>query len=732
MAFYGSGIFYGSGSFYIGATTSAAQGIPVDLRFYRTSQDGIYVFWWGFDPAFINPALATAGFDLELDTVPTFNSPNLVEFTQVTAITFQNGNVRKGFAVPVAARINATVQTWYARVRTHTPSFISDWSATLTWTIPMSVQQSTAEALMESLPDYHVYGKGDLLKPVSQRNSNLWVVENMYGNQFDQVYYTNFLTQTDNYVDLCVDENLYENFGVQFNFPKPNSMQYVDYRWILMNLYLASLVGSTNEAIILTVQSFTGVPPAITNIRDINNFILTTTQDAPITQVLNTATIVSVIDGTHLLVNSTVGWVSGVASDTTASIPFTVVEVEDGVHLVVNSTAGMTAGDTIVESVFYTSSPFIDSTLVVQDVTPSSPVSPLLTASTYAVLGASTVTNTGNSVLTGNLGLYPGTSVTGFPPGTFTGTENINNAAAHTAQNDAIAAYTTFASMGGATVLTGDLGGKTLLPGLYKYSSSAGLTGTLTLDAAGNAGAKWIFQIGSTLTTASSSSIVVINGGSAGNVYWQVGSSATLGTTTAFKGTIIAQASITATTSAVINGGLIALTGAVTLDTNTVTVVPGTSSSGLIVPPSAYVTDGALGYWTMRVPTTDTLQATFDTGSPIKVFDALQGATVLSGLVTFTNGNSVISGSGTLFLSQLSIGQEVTDPNGIYLGTIAQITDNTHATLLEPWPGPTEVVTAYRLLYTDTQLPVPVLWDIHTLAFGVLITIFNPGNFPLF
>src|SRR5271157_3471094 len=149
MAFYGAGIFYGSGAKYVGSSSSAGQGIPIDLRFYRTSQDGIYVFWWGFNPAFISPALTTAGFDLELDTSPTFTSPNLVTFTQFTAITFQNGNVRKGFAVPVAARIDGVIQTWYARVRTHTPSYISDWSETLTWTIPISVQQSSAETLME-------------------------------------------------------------------------------------------------------------------------------------------------------------------------------------------------------------------------------------------------------------------------------------------------------------------------------------------------------------------------------------------------------------------------------------------------------------------------------------------------------------------------------------------------------------------------------------------------------
>ena len=164
---FNQGIFYGSGAKYTGAASTTAQAIPLDLRFYRTSQDGVYVFWWGFDPAFITPSLISAGFDLELDTDPSFTSPNLVSFTQLTAITFQNGNVRKGFAVPVAARQNNVIQTWYARVRTHTPSIISDWSATLTWTIPMSVQQLDAEQLMDTLPDYHVYGKGDLLKPLS-------------------------------------------------------------------------------------------------------------------------------------------------------------------------------------------------------------------------------------------------------------------------------------------------------------------------------------------------------------------------------------------------------------------------------------------------------------------------------------------------------------------------------------------------------------------------------------
>jgi hypothetical protein len=274
MAIYNTGVFYGSGQRYVGASSTAAQAIPLDLRFYRTSQDGVYVFWWGFDPAFITPSLRYADFDLELDTTLLFNSPNLVTYTSTTAITFQNGNVRKGFAVPVAPRANGVVQVWYARVRTHSVSITSDWSAAIEWTIPVSVQQSTAEALMNSLPDFHVYGKGDLLKPLDQRNTNLWQVEYMYGNQLDQVYYATFLTGTNNYVDLAVDEVLYQNFGVMFNFSKPNDMQYVDYRWILINMYLGSLAGSTVQAVNLVGQAFTGVYPIITNIRALNDFFL--------------------------------------------------------------------------------------------------------------------------------------------------------------------------------------------------------------------------------------------------------------------------------------------------------------------------------------------------------------------------------------------------------------------------------------------------------------------------
>jgi hypothetical protein len=205
----------------------------------------------------------------------------------------------------------------------------------------------------------------------------------------------------------------------------------------------------------------------------------------------------------------------------------------------------------------------------------------LASAANFAVIANSTITNTGNTVLTGDLALSPGTSVTGFPPGTVVGTQHVADGTAATAQSDASAAYTDLAGRTGAIDKSGiDLGTLTLIPGLYKYTSSAQLTGTLTLDAQGAADAIWIFQIGSTLTTASSSVVTIINGGTAGNVYWQVGSSATLGTSTTFKGTIIANASITATTSTSVSGRLIALTGAVTLDTNAVSKIAAVTPTG--------------------------------------------------------------------------------------------------------------------------------------------------------
>ena len=194
-------------------------------------------------------------------------------------------------------------------------------------------------------------------------------------------------------------------------------------------------------------------------------------------------------------------------------------------------------------------------------------------AGSFAVLGASTVTNTGATTLNGDLGLSPGTSITGSGTITLTGTIHQTDGPAATAQADAVLAYNNWASQAVTSNLTGlDLGTVgTLTPGVYNFTSSAQLTGALTLDFQNLINKAFVFQIGSTLTTASGSSVSIINAGSNDNVYWQVGSSATLGTSTSFMGDIIALTSVAMLTTAKDGcGSVIALNGAVTLDTNTI------------------------------------------------------------------------------------------------------------------------------------------------------------------
>jgi len=193
------------------------------------------------------------------------------------------------------------------------------------------------------------------------------------------------------------------------------------------------------------------------------------------------------------------------------------------------------------------------------------------TAAPFVVLAGSTATNTGPSVLHGDLGVSPGTALVGFgQPAVVNGATHANDAVAAQAQSDLTTAYDVAAGQPVSQELTGqDLGGLTLTAGAYHFASSAQLTGRLTLDAQGDPDAQFVFEIGSTLTTASASSVVMINGASPCNVYWQVGSSATLGTTTAFQGTIMALTSATLNDAATVQGRVLARNGAVTLQNNT-------------------------------------------------------------------------------------------------------------------------------------------------------------------
>ncbi len=281
------------------------------------------------------------------------------------------------------------------------------------------------------------------------------------------------------------------------------------------------------------------------------------------------------------------------------------------------------------------------------------------TAGNFGALGGSTVTNTGASTVNGNVGVSPGTSVTGFPPGIIIGgTVNANNAVAMQAQSDLTAAYNSLAGTACTTDLTGqDLGGLTLTPGVYCFSTSAQLTGTLTLNAQGNASALWIFKTGSSLTTASGSSVVVINGGSGCNVYWQVGSSATVGTGSNMAGNILALSSITLNTGANLSGRALARTGAVTLDTNNVnTCAAGGGTCPIVTVNPATLPNGVQG-----TPYSQTVTATG--GVSPYVFSLSSGA-LPTGLMLNPNTGLISGSPGSAGTFTFTI--TATDANGCF------------------------------------------------------------------
>jgi len=198
------------------------------------------------------------------------------------------------------------------------------------------------------------------------------------------------------------------------------------------------------------------------------------------------------------------------------------------------------------------------------------------TASSFGVLAGTVVANTGATVINGDLGVSPGATAVGFPPGVVNGTLYIGNTTlAAQAQADLAVAYGLAAGQAATQSGVTTLANTTLLPGVYNSAAALGISGTLTLDGNGAVNPVFIFQMGSTLTTGVSSQILLIGGATAENIFWQVGSSATLGTSSVFAGNILANASITATTGVTIDGRLLAMNGSITLDTDTVTVPAG-------------------------------------------------------------------------------------------------------------------------------------------------------------
>jgi hypothetical protein len=381
MALYQSGEQYGSGTRY--GSFADIGVVPQDLRYYRTSTDGVYVFHWGFNPSDISPLLASAGFVLQLDTDTSFSSPNFVQFTQVTVITYLNGNVRKGFTVAVSPRQDGVTQTWYARVQS-VLDVTSNFSTILTWTIPPRTELQEATNLINNLPDFHVYGKESLLIPLNKRIKYLtWVIMDMYAKEFDRVGLENYMTSTDNLVQFCRDENLYNDWGIQFKYSKPQQQTTIEYRECIAALINASLEGGTIDAIQKVVSSFTGVPANIQLLRDVQDFFLNTVLDDPIvpsgpqtffpTQYPYIQNAIQVEDITTGLLVSPASY----TENPSAPLHFTIVGVTNMTHLHVNKTLGMKVNDiiqqdppTVPSAVFTTITAITDDThIVVTDTT---------------------------------------------------------------------------------------------------------------------------------------------------------------------------------------------------------------------------------------------------------------------------------------------------------------------------------------------------------------------------
>ncbi len=284
----------------------------------------------------------------------------------------------------------------------------------------------------------------------------------------------------------------------------------------------------------------------------------------------------------------------------------------------------------------------------------------------FSVLGGSTVTNTGSTVVTGNLGLSPGTAVTGFPPGVLvSGQIYAANAVALNAQNALTTAYNNLVSQGCTANLTGqNLGGLTLTPGVYCFDTAAQLTGTLTLNGQGNAAAVFIFKIGSTLTTASASNVLLINSASPCNVFFQITSSATLGTSSHLEGNLLALTSITLTTGASISGRALARNGAVTLDTNAVTIqCAGAAPCPVIALAPATLPNGAIG-------TLYNQTVSGSGGAAPYVFSITAGA-LPTGLTLTSTG--VVAGTPTTS-GTFSVTIRGTDANGCFTELVYSIT----------------------------------------------------------
>src|SRR5579872_815726 len=321
-------------------------------------------------------------------------------------------------------------------------------------------------------------------------------------------------------------------------------------------------------------------PPMVTAVTPPNGTTLVCPNTAVVTATFSKAMNPSTISASTFTLSSSAGNVSGqvsyvVATNIATFTPTAALPASTTFTATITTGAADTFGNPLAANFVWTFTTSAPCPPPPPPIPPPSP-SPLGTACNFGILGATPVVSSigPTKVVGGDVGIWPAASITGFPPGTTTGAFHAGDAVAMTAQGDLTTAYNNAAAAPGGAILPADIGGLTLAPGVYKTTSaqpSLGITGNLTLS--GSATGIWIFQIVSTVTTAAGNSqVIMAGGGLSKNVFWQVGSSATLGTNTTFAGNIMAQASITLTTGATLNGRALARTGAVSLDSNPVNV----------------------------------------------------------------------------------------------------------------------------------------------------------------